>query len=142
MCSILLSSISTMIIETVLETMMSWHKKRSKLKTWPYSWETKYVAKDLYPHFCISTFHSLIWAEKGPMLFGHWGKSGIIHKRSTVRAYSIMSVLSWDSGLVMPSVYEATWPSAPKLWGFGEQRINFWIQHCFHIALVYKLSPD
>ena len=43
-------------------------------------------------------------------------------KRSSVRASSIMSVLSSDSGLVMPTVYEATWPSATKLWTYTEQR--------------------
>ena len=45
-------------------------------------------------------------------------------KRSSVRAFSIMSVLSSDSGLVMPTVYEATWPSATKLWTYTEQRKN------------------
>ena len=45
-------------------------------------------------------------------------------KRSSVRASSIMSVLSSDSGLVMPTVYEATWPSATKLWTYTEQRKN------------------
>ena len=45
-------------------------------------------------------------------------------KRSSVRAFSIMSVLSSDSGLVMPTVYEATWPSANKLWTYTEQRKN------------------
>ena len=57
-----------------------------------------------------------------------------------------MSALTWDSGLVMLSVYEATWPSATKLWGFGEQRINSRFgrledKHCFPIALAISYHP-
>ena len=56
-------------------------------------------------------------------------------KRSSVRAFSIMSVLSSDSGLVMPTVYEATWPSATKLWTYTEQRKNSDFANLFRTLL-------
>ena len=45
---------------------------------------------------CIFIFHNLISQKKCPrlLLLRYWGESEIIHKRSTVRAYSIMSALS------------------------------------------------
>ena len=72
----------------------------------------------------FSDLHNLIKLKKVIWRLGGGSVKQFI-KRSTARAYSIMSVLSRDTGLVMPSVYEATWPSAPKLWGFSGTKNKF-----------------
>ena len=70
---------------------------------------------------CLWLFH-LHLVPNVPFLAENFMLLEINPKRSSVRASSIMSVLSSDSGLVMPTVYEATWPSATKLWTYTEQR--------------------
>ena len=70
---------------------------------------------------CLWLFH-LHLVPNVPFLAENFILLEINPKRSSVRASSIMSVLSSDSGLVMPTVYEATWPSATKLWTYTEQR--------------------
>ena len=79
---------------------------------------------------CLWLFH-LHLVPNVPFLAENFMLLEINPKRSSVRASSIMSVLSSDSGLVMPTVYEATWPSATKLWTYTEQRKIQILPTCF-----------
>ena len=125
MSSISTTTIIMMIVITIVKTKDRFGKRNRKWIVNVSQFCEADERPNILPKIYVLLFCLLIFAQFGQTKKVVWRLCVTIYKRSTVRAYSIMSVLSRDTGLVMPSVYEATWPSAPKLWGFSGTKNKF-----------------